>query len=47
MFGNSAIAINKAAKKLSNGELKLEDILDEEDVVNDIKNNSNSQFAHL
>jgi hypothetical protein len=47
LFGNSTIALLKAAKKLSYGELELEDILDEEDVVYDIKNNPNSQLASL
>lgn len=38
---------NKAAEKMNKGELRLEDILDDEDLVSDIKTNPNSLLAPL
>ena len=44
MYKNNAQTISKACEKMKNNELKVEDILDEEDLVNDLKSPSFSQL---
>ncbi len=41
------MAFTRATEKMNNGELKVEDVLDEDDLVNDIKTNPSSQLAPL
>jgi hypothetical protein len=40
-------AFNKAVDKMNKGELTIEDILDDDDLVVDIKSNPNCQLAPL
>lgn len=47
MFRSNTAAWTKATEKMNQGELKLEEILDDEDFVADVKTNPNSQFAPL
>jgi len=44
MYKNNAQAISKATEKMKNNELTVEDVLDEEDLVNDLKSPSFSQL---
>lgn len=46
-YKNNFIVVSKAADKLKNNELKLEDILDEDDLVSDVKSNPQSLLASL
>jgi len=46
-YRNNFVAVNKAVQKLEKNELTLEDILDEDDLVSDIKTNPQSQLASL
>lgn len=39
--------INKAVEKMNNGELTIEDILEDDDLVMDVKTNPNCQLANL
>ena len=43
----SNVNLNRAVEKMNKGELKIEDILDDEDIVLDIKTNPNSQLNGL
>lgn len=47
MFKNSYQTINRAVEKMNRGELTVEDILDDEDLVMDVKSNPSSQLAPL
>ncbi len=44
MYKNNAQTISKAAEKMKNNQLLIEDVLDEEDLVNDLKSPSFSQL---
>ena len=46
-YKNNFIIVSQAAEKLKNNELKLEDILDEDDLVSDVKSNPQSLLASL
>ena len=39
--------LNKAVEKMNKGELTVEDLLDDDDLVMDIKTNPNCQLANL
>ncbi len=39
--------LNKAVEKMNKGELTIEDLLDDDDLVMDIKTNPNCQLANL
>jgi len=43
----SNVNLNRAVEKMNKGELNIEDILDDEDIVLDIKTNPNSQLNGL
>jgi len=45
MYRNNYQTISKAVDKMNRGELKLEDILDDDELVMDVKSNPNSQLA--
>jgi hypothetical protein len=47
MCRNNFQLVNKAVEKMNRGELKLEDILDDDELVLDIKTNPNCQLANL
>jgi hypothetical protein len=47
MYRNNYLINNKALEKLKKGELRIEDILSEDELVLDIKTNPSSQFASL
>jgi hypothetical protein len=47
MYRNNYQIINKAVEKMNRGELTIEDILDDDELVLDVKTNSNSQLAPL
>jgi hypothetical protein len=40
-------SVEKAINKLDNKELLLEDILEDEEIVNEVKNNPHTKLAHL
>jgi len=46
MYRNNTQIIHKATEKMNRGELKVDDILDDDDLVNDVKT-SLSQLANL
>jgi hypothetical protein len=47
MYRNNFQVLKKFVDKMEKGELQLEEILDDEDVVMDIKTNSNCPLANL
>lgn len=47
MYRNNYQNINKAVERMNKGELRLEDILDDDELVMDIKTNPNCQLASL
>ncbi len=46
-YRNNFATINRAIQKLEKNELTLEDILDEDDLVSEVKTNPQSQLASL
>ena len=47
MYRNNYLMNSKALEKLKRGELKIEDILAEDDLVIDVKTNPSSQFSSM
>ena len=45
MFRTNMTVLQPHLEKLKNNELTLEDILEEEDIMQDLKSNKNSQFS--
>ena len=46
-FGDDTEILNPFIQKLEKGELTLEEILEEDEVIKDIKNNNDSQFINF
>jgi hypothetical protein len=47
MYRNNYLINSKALDKLKKGELKVEDILSEDELVLDVKTNPSSQFSPM
>jgi hypothetical protein len=47
MYRNNHLVNNRALEKMKKGELKIEDILLEDELVMDVKTNPSSQFSSM
>jgi hypothetical protein len=47
IYRNNYLVNNKAIEKLKKGELRLEDILNEDELVTDVRSNPGTQLASL
>lgn len=47
MYRNNYLVNNRALEKMKKGELKIEDILLEDELVMDVKTNPSSQFSSM
>jgi len=47
MYRNNYLVNNRALEKMKKGDLKIEDILSEDELVMDVKTNPSSQFSSM